>query len=692
MTTNADAPALEEREARLAEDPVREADVPAELGHRLDAALGVQRYRLQNPLRSPLNHSDPSGAQAAWQIDSRARRRRRRPCGWHRRSRRAGSRPTACRGGPTPATTTPPRRGASAASATKSGPATTTSGSPGSSAASRTIVLTASRARAAWCLLDAQDRRCRPARRRRRRSAGRGELGLGGQGDRLRVARRRAGAGAASAQSANHSTPSRTHHAPPPYSCTAVRAFQGAARPRRPRRRARRRSTALRPPSSGRLSDHHTSSPSNATAPGARRRPHHQLARDRCRPGSVGEPDRRRHGADGDGVDGAGGSHDRAVVRARGARCRRAARRAVPTTPCRSDDAGQREHTGPTPSTSARIAHRQHGALVVGDAAAMRDVRPVRSPGSCALALDDAVRRGAHLLQQPSSSPARDRPARVRRRRAAVSRRPTLTTRGRSRCHHARRRWWRGRCPRRSRAGRRAGGGRRDVSSTVPLPITRSWGEPVSSWAVYVDDVDRVGDEQHDGVRRRRRGSAAGHGGRARRAPARSSLLWPRACLAPAVTMTRSASAAHGDVAAARRRARRRRTEAVTEVERFRFGPHPVDVVQRDLRRRRRLDQCWRRRPRPRRCRAPTHRDLPETRHRRHRTPCRTLAAFVQVTGIDHVVFNVSDAERAVTFWRDLLGPRAGAPRGVAPGRGAVRLGAHLGRHDPRPVRDAAHR
>ena len=31
----------------------------------------VQRYRLQNPVRSPLNQSDPSGAHAAWQIASR---------------------------------------------------------------------------------------------------------------------------------------------------------------------------------------------------------------------------------------------------------------------------------------------------------------------------------------------------------------------------------------------------------------------------------------------------------------------------------------------------------------------------------------------------------------------------------------------------------------------------------------------
>jgi catechol 2,3-dioxygenase-like lactoylglutathione lyase family enzyme len=33
-----------------------------------------------------------------------------------------------------------------------------------------------------------------------------------------------------------------------------------------------------------------------------------------------------------------------------------------------------------------------------------------------------------------------------------------------------------------------------------------------------------------------------------------------------------------------------------------------------------------------------------------------TTVEVVRVTGIDHVVFNVSDAERSLAWWRDLLG------------------------------------
>ena len=40
---------------------------------------GVQRYRLQNPVRSPKNQSDPSGAHVGWPIDSRSSPRPR-PC------------------------------------------------------------------------------------------------------------------------------------------------------------------------------------------------------------------------------------------------------------------------------------------------------------------------------------------------------------------------------------------------------------------------------------------------------------------------------------------------------------------------------------------------------------------------------------------------------------------------------------
>ena len=31
-----------------------------------------QRYRLQNPVRSPKNHSEPSGAHVGWPTDSRS--------------------------------------------------------------------------------------------------------------------------------------------------------------------------------------------------------------------------------------------------------------------------------------------------------------------------------------------------------------------------------------------------------------------------------------------------------------------------------------------------------------------------------------------------------------------------------------------------------------------------------------------
>ena len=51
----------------------------------------------------------------------------------------------------------------------------------------------------------------------------------------------------------------------PPYSCTRVRAFQPAGRTSAIRPAPSRRTTANRPPSSGRPSDHHTSSPTGCT-------------------------------------------------------------------------------------------------------------------------------------------------------------------------------------------------------------------------------------------------------------------------------------------------------------------------------------------------------------------------------------------------------------------------------------------
>ena len=40
----------------------------------------------------------------------------------------------------------------------------------------------------------------------------------------------------------------------------------------------------------------------------------------------------------------------------------------------------------------------------------------------------------------------------------------------------------------------------------------------------------------------------------------------------------------------------------------------------------------------------------------RYRPPARVYRHDMRITGIDHVVFNVSDVERALAWWRDLLG------------------------------------
>ena len=80
-----------------------------------------------------------------------------------------------------------------------------------------------------------------------------------------------------------------TVHAPPPYSCTRVRAFQGAGRTSVTVPSGERRTTTDRPPSSGRDSDHHTSAPSthHLAEPGGRA--DHELGGDRGRPAAGGE-------------------------------------------------------------------------------------------------------------------------------------------------------------------------------------------------------------------------------------------------------------------------------------------------------------------------------------------------------------------------------------------------------------------
>ena len=114
--------AVEEGEARLAERPVGEADVETELGHRLDA-------RLRRP---PIEAPEPAAIAAEPQRTvGRPRRLADRlpdvPAGDHDAADVVGDdepawRPMACRGGPTPASTRPGRRVASAGRTTKSVP------------------------------------------------------------------------------------------------------------------------------------------------------------------------------------------------------------------------------------------------------------------------------------------------------------------------------------------------------------------------------------------------------------------------------------------------------------------------------------------------------------------------------------------------------------------------------------------
>jgi hypothetical protein len=67
--------------------------------------------------------------------------------------------------------------------------------------------------------------------------------------------------------SVNHSVPPDTVHAPPPYSCTRVRAFHGGGSTSVTDPSADRRTITDRPPSLGRDSDHQTSSASTRTSP-----------------------------------------------------------------------------------------------------------------------------------------------------------------------------------------------------------------------------------------------------------------------------------------------------------------------------------------------------------------------------------------------------------------------------------------
>ena len=284
MTRNATRPPSSEREARLAEHPVREADVAADLDHRLDAAVGRPAVEAPEPAAVAAEPQRPVGRPRRL-----ADRLPRVPAGDDgrvdaRRTRRGGSRPTACPGGPTRASTTPRRRATTVARRRSPGPSTTTDGH-----GRRVGRQPHDRVR------PPRRRRCgprartgsssRPATRRRRRSAAPAAPPA--------PASARTGSppsGPSAVQPLRRPVGEPQHAVAHPPRPAAVLVDGGAGVPRRRRAprstvpSAPRRSTAMRPPSSGRLSDHHTSSPSGGDAHRRRRPP---APRARSSPGSA---------------------------------------------------------------------------------------------------------------------------------------------------------------------------------------------------------------------------------------------------------------------------------------------------------------------------------------------------------------------------------------------------------------------
>ena len=219
-----DPAVVEERVARLAEHPLRVADVRAEVDDGL--APAVRRPPVEAPEAGAVAE-EPERRRPAPTSAGRstpARRRRPRPCARPPSSTTSRVASHGMSGWSHSSQQNAAPSGRQRGSDTKSGPSTTTSGVLGSWAASRTIVLVASRAVGVVLLLDAQQR---------------GAVGVqvavgvaqAARHRRLRRERQRATPPGSSrwsrcvAQSANHSTPSCTHQAPPPYSCTAVRAL-----------------------------------------------------------------------------------------------------------------------------------------------------------------------------------------------------------------------------------------------------------------------------------------------------------------------------------------------------------------------------------------------------------------------------------------------------------------------------------
>ena len=156
--------------------------------------------------------------------------------------------------------------GASRGSDTKSGPLTSTDVVP--SASMRTISLTTSAADpcAAGCV--SRTASSPPSgvtdRSACRTPAGTGGSGVTATGSLLPASSRYS---RWSLNSVNHNVPPDAVHAPPPYSCTRVRAFHGGGRTSVTDPSGERRTMTDRPPSLGRASDHQTSSPSTTTSP-----------------------------------------------------------------------------------------------------------------------------------------------------------------------------------------------------------------------------------------------------------------------------------------------------------------------------------------------------------------------------------------------------------------------------------------
>ena len=244
----------------------------SQLDHRArPSPPGVQRYRFHQPVRSERNHSEPSGVQRG--SDDRlarpagddgllaGRQVAHQQLGVVPRHRRVVP--------PHPGQRRPvrgqPGRGHEVRTADQHlGLRRRVRGQP------HDLVAHLGGRRAACCSAHADDRppsgrgRRRPSGRRAARRARRSAVPASPPGS-SRYSRW-------SAQLTNQITPSRTHHAPPPYSWTAVRALKPSGSRSVPVPSASRRTSWVRPPSAGPPSAHTRSAPSTSDSPSRRQR------------------------------------------------------------------------------------------------------------------------------------------------------------------------------------------------------------------------------------------------------------------------------------------------------------------------------------------------------------------------------------------------------------------------------------